>query len=67
MKTIVDPKTITKRLRRDTWNAMDEYKMLEEGGKIMVCVSGGKDSYTMLDMLLHYQKASGINFENSCR
>jgi tRNA 2-thiocytidine biosynthesis protein TtcA len=63
MKTIVDPKTITKRLRRDTWNAMDEYKMLEEGDKIMVCVSGGKDSYTMLDMLLHYQKASGINFE----
>ncbi|MGB0886506.1 MAG: tRNA 2-thiocytidine(32) synthetase TtcA [Vicingaceae bacterium] len=63
METKIDPKTITKRLRRDTWNAMDEYKMLEEGDKIMVCISGGKDSYTMLDMLLHYQKASGINFE----
>lgn len=61
--TTVDPKIITKRLRRDTWNAMEEYKMLENGDKIMVCLSGGKDSYTMLDMLLHYQKASGIDFE----
>jgi len=63
MKTAVDPKIITKRLRRDAWNAMEEYNMLENGDKIMVCVSGGKDSFTLLDILLHYQKASGINFE----
>jgi tRNA 2-thiocytidine biosynthesis protein TtcA len=62
-KSAIDPKTIIKRLRRDTWNAIDEYKMLEDGDKIMVCISGGKDSYTLLEMLLHYQKASGIKFE----
>ena len=61
--TEINIKTITKRLRRDTWNAMEDYTKLEKGDKIMVCLSGGKDSYTMLDMLLHYQKASGINFE----
>ncbi|MDF1673549.1 MAG: tRNA 2-thiocytidine(32) synthetase TtcA [Vicingaceae bacterium] len=63
MKTAVDPKIITKRLRRDTWNAITEYNMLEDGDKIMVCLSGGKDSYTLLDMLMHYQKASDIKFE----
>lgn len=63
MKTTVDPKIITKRLRRDTWNAITEYNMLEDGDKIMVCLSGGKDSYTLLDMLMHYQKASDIQFE----
>ena len=63
MKTTVEPKIITKRLRRDTWNAITEYNMLEDGDKIMVCLSGGKDSYTLLDMLLHYQKASDIKFE----
>ena len=63
METTVDPKIITKRLRRDTWNAITEYNMLEDGDKIMVCLSGGKDSYTLLDMLMHYQKASDIQFE----
>lgn len=63
MKTAVEPKIITKRLRRDTWNAITEYNMLEDGDKIMVCLSGGKDSYTLLDMLMHYQKASDIKFE----
>jgi len=63
METLIDPKIITKRLRRDAWNAIEEYKMLEDGDKIMVCVSGGKDSFTLLDILLHYQKAAGIGFE----
>ena len=63
MNATVDSKIITKRLRRDTWNAITEYNMLEDGDKIMVCLSGGKDSYTLLDMLMHYQKASDINFE----
>ena len=63
MKKAVEPKIITKRLRRDTWNAITEYNMLENGDKIMVCLSGGKDSYTLLDMLMHYQKASDIQFE----
>lgn len=63
METTVDPKIITKRLRRDTWNAITEYNMLEDGDKVMVCLSGGKDSYTLLDVLLHFQKTSDIKFE----
>ena len=63
METTVDIKTITKRLRRDTWNAIEEYKMLENGDKIMVCLSGGKDSYTLLDVLIHFQKRADIDFE----
>ena len=52
-----------KHLRRDVWNAWQEYNLIENGDKVMVCLSGGKDSYTMLDMLLHYQKKSDIKFE----
>jgi len=63
MGATVDISTITKHLRRDTWNAIEEYNMLENGDKIMVCLSGGKDSYTMLDMLIHYQKTSDFDFE----
>ena len=41
---------------------MDEFKMISDGDKVMVCISGGKDSYTMLDMLIHFQKYSSINY-----
>jgi len=58
-----DPKTIAKRITRDTWTAIETYKMVEEGDKIMVCLSGGKDSYTLLNMLIKYQQASGITFD----
>ena len=51
-----------KHLRRDVWNTWQTYKLIEDGDKVMVCLSGGKDSYTMLDMLLHYQKESDIEF-----
>ena len=54
---------ITTRLRRDTGSAVVKYNMIEEGDRIMVCLSGGKDSYTMLDMLLHLQRSAPINFE----
>ncbi|MDC1402905.1 tRNA 2-thiocytidine(32) synthetase TtcA [Crocinitomicaceae bacterium] len=51
-----------KHLKRDVWNAWQTYNMIENGDKVMVCLSGGKDSYTMLEMLLHYQKESNIEF-----
>jgi len=51
-----------KHLKRDVWNAWQTYNMIENGDKVMVCLSGGKDSYTMLEMLLHYQKESHIEF-----
>ncbi len=63
METTIDISKITKRLRRDTWDAITEYNMLEDGDKVMVCLSGGKDSYTLLDVLLHFQKTSDIKFE----
>jgi tRNA 2-thiocytidine biosynthesis protein TtcA len=53
---------IEKHLRRDVWKAWQAYTMIENGDKVMVCLSGGKDSYTLLDMLLHYQKESDIDF-----
>ncbi|HVD97096.1 MAG TPA: tRNA 2-thiocytidine(32) synthetase TtcA [Cytophagaceae bacterium] len=51
------------RLRRQVGDLMDEYKLLEEGDKVMVCLSGGKDSYTMLDMMLYAQKKAPFHFE----
>lgn len=53
---------VEKHLRRDVWNAWQTFSMIEGGDKVMVCLSGGKDSYTMLDILLHYQKESDIKF-----
>lgn len=52
-----------KHIRKDVWEAWQTYSLIENGDKVMVCLSGGKDSYTMLDVLLHYQKESDIHFE----
>jgi len=51
-----------KNLRRDVGRAIADYNMIEEGDYIMVCLSGGKDSYTMLDILLSLQKHAPIDF-----
>lgn len=52
-----------KNLRREVGRAIADYNMIEEGDLIMVCLSGGKDSYAMLDILLNMQKHAPINFE----
>lgn len=54
---------VQKHLRKDVWEAWQTYNLIENGDKVMVCLSGGKDSYTMLDVLLHYQKTSDIQFD----
>ena len=54
---------LQKRLRRLTGQAIEDFNMIQEGDKIMVCLSGGKDSYTMLEILLSLQISSPIKFE----
>lgn len=54
---------LAKRLRRLAGEAITEYDMIRDGDKVMVCLSGGKDSYGLLDVLLHLKQHAPIQFD----
>lgn len=62
-KQIYNLNKLHKRLRREVGKAIADFNMIEEGDRVMVCLSGGKDSYTLLDILLNLKLNAPVNFE----
>jgi len=62
-KEVLEYNKLHKKLRRNVGNAIADYNMIEENDVVMACISGGKDSFAMLDILLNLKKAAPIHFD----
>ena len=62
-KASLEINKLSKRLHRQVGEAIGDFNMIEEGDRVMVCLSGGKDSYAMLDILLNMQQRAPITFD----
>jgi len=62
-KSRIELNKVQKRLRRDVGSAIADYDMIANGDRVMVCLSGGKDSYAMLSLLHNLQQTAPIHFD----
>ncbi len=62
-KAAFEANKLSKRLHREVGRAVADFNMIEAGDKVMVCVSGGKDSYALLDILISLKKRAPVDFD----